>query len=201
MRLTLKLLTQATSQSLINMGCIKTLSAYKRGCFAPGGAQELLIWNKKERVDKAISFTVAAKLVTFAGTISTPALQVYKLAPEQGNIFFTQPVTNTRESRAKSVTATLTVNLHELTAVLSELADNLQEGIFEGIVTLESGKRVVFGLQKGLQSNGGDAGFSGEDMDNGGGVTIILEEKAAKGAPFIENAAYDAFLALVTLNE
>ena len=184
------------------MSCIKELSAYKRGCKAPGGVDSVILWNKAER---ELNFTVteAAKLITFTPVAVPPlgGLDVYKYAPEQGNIFFTQAGTDNNNVRSRFVTHSLTMNLHGLSEVLAALADSLGEGVFEGIATMENGKHVVFGLNKGLQSEGGDAGFSGTNFEDGNGITVVLVAKEKKSAPFISDANLASFLSSVNLNE
>lgn len=176
--------------------CELTLSAYKSICKVAGGITDLWVVDKTDRENQSITYSVASGALTITGTGGT----AFHWIPRENNATFTQPRTDENTAGSTFVTQTLEVTLNGYTAALAALADQIAKGRVEVLIKFVSGTYVMAGIeQDGLQSNGGDAGFTGTAKGDAQGQTYTLTCESTTSAPVL--ASFDSFTTAFTVTE
>ena len=167
------------------MSCdLNNLSAYNRPCKSVGGVKRFFYWDRDQRIADGIIISSVDGLASIAAGTVTP--DAYEVIPEQDNWNLTQPVTDNNVNGTSYVTQTFQGNLMGYTPELVALADDLRKGRFEVLAELEDNTLVVVGLgSRGLQSGGGDHGFSGTVIGDAVGFNVVLTNDAKATAPVL----------------
>lgn len=176
--------------------CELTLSAYKSVCKVSAGITDLWIVDKVDRENNSITYSVTSGALTITGTGGT----AYHLIPRENNTTFTQPRSDDNTAGSTFVTQTLNFTLHGSTAALAALNDQIAKGRLEVLMKFTSGVYVMAGIEAdGLQSNGGDAGFSGTAKGDAMGQTYNLTCESTTTAPLL--ADFSDFTDAFTVTE
>jgi len=173
--------------------CTLTLSTYKRGCKTVGGVDRIYLIDKSARENSSVTLSVASGAVTIGGTGGA----AFELIPTQNISSFTQPRTDDNNANTTFVTQTLEFTLHGMSAALVALAEEIGKGRLEALVKMKSGTYLYAGLEdNGLQSNGGDSGFTGTAVGDQVGFTFTLTCESERSAP---TATYSEFETAFTI--
>jgi len=174
--------------------CTLSLSTYQRGCKTVGGVEKIYIIDKGAREDSSVTLAVSAGAITIGGTGGT----AYELYPSQNVSSFTQPRTDDNNAGTTYVTQTLEFTLHGYTAALVSLAEEIAKGRLEALVKMKNGVYFYAGYEaNGLQSAGGDSGFTGASVGDQVGFTFTLTCESERSAPV---AVYSEFATAFTIN-
>lgn len=165
------------------MACTITLSAFAAGCNSVGGIKQLYIIDKAQRIASSVVIAVSSGQANITGTGATAFLW----KPLQEGFSFTQAITQQNNDGTSSVLQSIDGILHGLSAANSFLIAELRKGRFEAVVETREGKGFYFGLDfPGLQIGGGDAGASGQGINDASGVTINLTCASSTEAPEVD---------------
>jgi len=179
------------------MACTPTLSAYKRGCKVTGGITDIWINDKETRIDGGITYTILNGALTIAGG---GAIAAYHIEPRENNTTFTQPRSDDNTAGTTFVTQTLEFTLVGYSAALAYLSDEIGKGRIEALMKFDDGTYVMAGIEvNGLQSNGGDAGFSGTAKADANGQSYTLTCESKLTAPTL--ADFSEYTTAFTVNE
>lgn len=166
-----------------------TLSAFKRPTKQPGGNRKLYIIDKEAREDSTVAYAVSAGVCTISGTGGA----AFELTPAQNNIAITQAPSDDNDANSTFVTQQIEFTLHDYNGALVDLAKNIRIGRLEALVETKTGKYLLMGLEEnGLQSSGGDHGFSGQAAADGQGFTFTLTCEAQDSAPTVTFSEFEA---------
>lgn len=182
------------------MACctIENLSGYKRGCKSVGGVSKVYLIDKclREQSDITYDTTSVPGAVAIASTVG--GVSAYEIIPNQNSWNLTQPVTDDNNTGTSFVTQTLGGNLRGYSAALAAMADNIRKGRLEVLVEFRNGTYAFCGIESnGLQSNGGDQGFSGVAIGDEVGFSFVLTQESEFTAPIV--ATFTEFEAAFTI--
>ena len=171
------------------MACSPTnLSAYTRGCKNVGGVKQFWYWLKSQRISQEIEIVNTAGVATIVA--GSGKVDAYQITPEQDNWNITQPISDNNTQGTSFITQNLQGNLMGYSPAIAALMDDLRKARYEALVELENGELVFLGLSsRGLQTEGGDAGFSGTTLADPLGVNIILTSQSRESAPVLATFA------------
>lgn len=173
--------------------CTLSLSAYKRGCKTVGGVEKIYLIDKSAREDSSVTLAVASGAITIGGTGGA----AYELFPTQNISTFTQPATDDNNAGTSYVTQTLEFTLHGYSAALVALSEEIRKGRMEALVKMKNGTYMYAGFESnGLQSSGGDHGFTGTSIGDQNGFTFTLTGESTTSAP---TATFSEFSAAFTI--
>ena len=169
--------------------CTLSLSAYKRGCKTVGGVEKVYLIDKSAREDSSVTLAVSAGAITIGGSGGA----AYELFPTQNVSTFTQPNTSDNNAGTTFVTQTLDFTLHGYTAALVALSEEIAKGRMEAVVLMKDGTYMYAGFEaNGLQSSGGDFGFTGTSIGDQNGFTFNLTCESRTSAPIVTFSEFDA---------
>lgn len=171
------------------MACEVTLTAFEPGCNSVGGIKQLYIIDKDARETAGVTISVTNGAATIAGTGGT----AYLWKPLQEGFSYTQAITQQNNDGTSSVLQSIDGVLHGVNAATSYLITELRKGRFEALVEQRDGTYMYFGLDfPGLQIGGGDAGASGQGINDPQGVTINLTCVSETNAPEVTFSEFEA---------
>ena len=175
--------------------CEITLTAQKAGCKNVGGIESFYLIDKQARLDSSIAFAVTGGLLAMLGTDSVDA---YHFIPRVGTVTFTQPRTDDNVAGTSFVTQTLEFTLNKYTSETVVLNEMIAKGKLEVFLTYADGTFAYAGLDAtGMESNGGDAGFSGTAKGDAVGQTYTLTSESATVAPIAVFTELDTSFTIV----
>lgn len=177
--------------------CTIVLTAYKSGCKTVGGAKKIVIADKAVVDASETAFAFEDGTLTITPDAEPPT--ACELIPRQGNINYTQPITDDNTQGTSFITQTIEFSLHAYKAALAALGDNLRKGRFYVFILGENDLWYAFGINdRGMESNGGDAGFSGTALGDANGSTFTLVSESTMAAPEVGE---DQITAAFTITE
>lgn len=169
--------------------CDIVLSAQKAGCKTVGGATDIWLIDKQQREAAGVTYVVTDGAVVIAGTGG----QAFHLIPRQNNITVTQARTDDNVQGTSFVTQALEFNLHGYDASKAYLHEQVAKGRTEALVLWADGTYVLMGIEmNGLQSNGGDGGFTGTNRGDANGQTYVLNCESTLLAPIASFTEFEA---------
>lgn len=175
--------------------CEITLTAQKAGCKTVGGVTKLYFIDKQARVAAGVTYAVATGAVTIAGTGGN----AYEIVPRENNVTITQPITDDNTQGTSFVTQTIEMNLHGYTASQVALIDEVRKGRLEILAEFDNGIYALYGIDtNGLQSNGGDAGFTGTAKGDALGQTYTFACESQDTAPIADFTEFQAAFTITT---
>jgi len=176
--------------------CEITLSAYKAVCKIAGGVSDIWLISKAAREGTAVTYSVTNNALTIGGTGGI----AYHIIPRENNCTVTNPRADDNTAGSTFVTETLEFTTHGITAALLYMHDQVGKGTAEALVKFVSGTYLMLGLSdNGLQSNGGDAGFSGTAKADAQGLTFNLTSESTIAPPTLAN--FTEFTTAFTVTE
>lgn len=175
--------------------CTITLTAQQSGCKIVGGAYSLYLIDKAARLASSVDYAITDGAVEITGN----GAAAYRIIPRENNITINQAASDENTNGTSFVTQTIEINMSGYSAAKVALFDQLRRGRLEILAEYLNGEYVLFGTDSyGMQSNGGDGGFSGTAKGDAMGQTYSFSCESRETAPLV---TFSEFQAAFTINE